>query len=101
MHRVFLDILFEELLAVETAVESGHAQRMAAILGSALQPGPRVRRAFAAVGRGLEVTGKFHPLAHLDPDPLGVQRRVDAAAAPIELEFTLLADEAVRVVRDS
>jgi hypothetical protein len=101
VRRIFLDMLFEELLAVEIAVEAGHAQRMAAILGSALQPGPRVRRAFVAVGRGLEVAGKVHPLAQPDPGPLGVQRRMDVAAAPTEPKFTLHADEAVRVVRDS
>jgi hypothetical protein len=98
MRRIFPDVLFKELLALGAVVQAGHAQGKAAIPGSALQPGLRVRRACVAVERGREAAGGSHPRAQLDPGPLGVQRRVDVAAPPTEPEFTLHADEAVRVV---
>ncbi len=98
MRRIFSDVLFKGLLALGAVVQAGHAQRKPAILGSALQPGLHVRRACVAVGRGREAAGGSHPRAQLDLGPLGMQRRVDVEAAPAEPEFTLHADEAVRVV---
>ena len=58
-------------MAFTAALQAPHTERIAAALGSALQPGQCVLRAFVAVGRR-KIDGRFHPLAKLDPDSLGV-----------------------------
>jgi hypothetical protein len=70
VRRGFLEMLLKELVKVDTILEAGQAEGLAALLRFALQPGEGRFRAFVTGGHWVEIAGRCHPLAKLDLDPL-------------------------------
>ena len=92
-------MLLKELVKVDTVLKAGQAEGLAAIRRFALQSGQSRFRAFAAGGHWIEIAGRCLPLAKLDLDPLGMQRRMDITAISTNPEVALNADKAVQTVR--
>ena len=95
MHRGFLEMLLKELVKVDAILEAGQAEGLAAVRRFALQSSQGRFRALVTGGQWIKIAGRCHPLAKLDLDPLGMQRRMDITAISTNPEVALNADKAV------